>query len=129
MNKEIEERIEEKKLEMTKLRFTNGKGREKYLESLKTREAVLILKARLNMLELKCNYKSKHKDMACQLCGVENETTEHLFLCSNLRKANWKNLTIADLINPNKNVAEYITEVLNLRKLGCRIDAAGANSD
>ena len=129
INKEIEERIEEKKLEMTKLRFTDGKGRKKYLESLKTREAVLILKARLNMLELKCNYKSKHKDMACQLCGVENETTEHLFLCSNLRKANWKNLTIADLINPNKNVAEYITEVLNLRKLGCRIDAAGANSD
>ena len=67
--------------------------------------------------------------MACQLCGVENETTEHLFLCNKLRKSNWKNLTIANLENPDKEVARYITEVLELRKLECRIDAAGVNNN
>ena len=45
------------------------------------------MKLRLNMLELKCNYKGVSKDLKCDLCKVENDTTEHLFTCQIIKNA------------------------------------------
>ena len=117
--------IEQKKLEMTKLRFTEGRGRKSYLEALKTKEAVIVLKTRLNMLELKSNYKGQHKDLTCESCGAEEDNTEHIFKCSSLRKVNKNSLTIQDLENPSREVARFLMEVMALRKLRNRLDAAG----
>ena len=44
------------------------------------------MKLRLNMLELKCNYKGKENNEICDLCGDENDTTEHLFECRAVKK-------------------------------------------
>ena len=60
IRKDIENVIEIKKTEMAKLRFTDGKGRKEYLEELGTKEAVVIMKARLNILELKGNYRGMY---------------------------------------------------------------------
>ena len=38
------------------------------------------------MLELKCNYKGTSNSDACNLCGVELDTTEHLFSCQEITK-------------------------------------------
>ena len=47
-----------------------------------------ILKLRLNMLELKCNYKGEHKNnLACDLCKTGIDNTEHLFECIEIKKA------------------------------------------
>ena len=45
-----------------------------------------IMKLRLNMLELKCNYKGKKNNEICDLCGDKNDTTEHLFECRAVKK-------------------------------------------
>ena len=46
-----------------------------------------IMKLRLNMIDVKCNYKGKYKnDLICPVCKIENDTTEHLFECNIIRK-------------------------------------------
>ena len=125
--KEIEEKIGQKKLEMTKLRFTDGKGKKEYIERLNTKEAIIMLKARLNMLELKSNYKSKYQDLTCELCGEGEDKTEHLFHCKALGKLNRKSFSVEDLENPSRDLARYLIDVIALRKLGDGIVAAGVN--
>ena len=85
---------------------------------------------RLNMLELKCNYKGKYKDMTCDLCRIEDEKTEHIFQCSSLRKLNAKELTVQELDNPSREVARFLMEVMALKKnLRNRLDAAVVGND
>ena len=118
ITKEIVERIEEKKLDMTKLRFTNGTGRKEYIERLKTKEAIMIMKMRLNMIEVKCNYKSKFTNLNCELCGKE-DTTEHLFECKELERLKEGTIRIEDMENPTREMAKYIKRVMEFRKIVC----------
>ena len=119
ITKEIVERIEEKKLDMTKLRFTNGTGRKEYIERLKTKEAIMIMKMRLNMIEVKCNYKSKFTNLNCELCGKEDDTTEHLFECKELERLKEGTIRIEDMENPTREMAKYIKRVMEFRKIVC----------
>ena len=41
------------------------------------------MKTRLNMLELKANFRGKYKNELCDLCEKEEDNTEHLFECEN----------------------------------------------
>ena len=127
ITKGIEEEIQLKNMEMTKLRFTEGNGRKEYLEKLKTKEALTMLKTRLNMLEVKCNYKSKYVDLTCELCSEEEDRTEHLFRCKKLKSLNKKEFTVKDLENPNRDTARFIMDVMDLRKIGEGKGAAGVN--
>ena len=67
----------------TKLRFLSNFGRKRYTEMGRYDFNITknIMKLRLNMIEVKCNYKGQNNGEVCGLCGVERDTTEHLFEC------------------------------------------------
>ena len=48
-------------------RFINGWEENKHVYELKKNDAITILKARLNMLNLKDNFHGKYKDNKCDL--------------------------------------------------------------
>ena len=87
--KEVKEKIEElvkKKLEeegkkMTKLRFAKSFARQNYLDECRMEEVKKIMKLRLNMVELKANFKGKYENTMCPACNKAEETTEHVIVC------------------------------------------------
>ena len=61
----------------TKLRFCNPRTwkRQKYLTEQKHHDATKILQLKLNMNELKSNYKNKYlNDQLCEMCKEDKET-------------------------------------------------------
>ena len=88
IQKRLERRIEQESKEKTKLRFCGGFSRKKYLMKGNMSKNMVkgILKTRLNMLELNCNYKSDSRSEMCDLCKQERDTTEHLFNCNEITK-------------------------------------------
>jgi len=70
-----------------KLRFLNNNNNDKtfkYIYEMKSQEVEIIMKARLNMLDLKDNYKSIRNDRnnECRICNEKDETTEHFLQCN-----------------------------------------------
>ena len=88
INKELERHIKEEATNKTKLRFCSDFNRKMYTMTgnIKYNNIKCIMKLRLNMLELKTNYKGSTKGETCDLCKTENDTTEHLFNCIEIRK-------------------------------------------
>ncbi len=56
--------------------------KKEYLEDATITQAKLILKTRLHMVKIPCNYKNIDLDNCCWLCGDENIRTEHYYECS-----------------------------------------------
>ena len=69
------------------------------------------------MLKLKSNYKNKHENLTCDLCGKEEDKTEHLFECNTLKDLNKGNYKMEDLQSPTRGIARYIIQVMDLRKV------------
>ena len=73
--------------ESTKSRFVKSCKREKYIDETSKEETRKIMKVRLNMLDLKMNYKGKYPDnRECPVCKISDDTTEHLFECLEIKK-------------------------------------------
>ena len=95
----IRQEIRNAAKEMTKLRFIRGKEFEKqeYLEKCSTMTAKQIMKVRLNMVDIKMNYKSKYKDdLLCMACGKEEESSEHVIQCKEYKSLIGHNLGMDD---------------------------------
>ena len=57
-----------------------------YLKKLNPANAIMILKIRLKMLNLKTNFKTAHHDHSCPVCkSLQLDTLEHLFSCPKLK--------------------------------------------
>ena len=98
INMKQNEYLKREAKEKTKLRFCNNTQKKKYIEELGYLEAKIIMKLRLNMLELKHNYKNQNRrDEKCNLCQYEDDTTEHLFVCKAIKKTA-KNIPGIDII-------------------------------
>ena len=71
-----------KNIKKTKLRFVKGSqfGMKEYLGC---EEASSLLKLKLNMVNLRANYKGKYTDSLCRRCGFYEEYIEHLWDCPN----------------------------------------------
>ena len=82
----VKEVIEEKRKTMKKLRFITRHGKQEYVEKFKMEKVREIMKMRLNMAELKANYRGKYKDTLCPACRIEEETTEHALECSEYKR-------------------------------------------
>ena len=41
---------------------------------------------KLNMIDLKANYKGKNEDALCRRYGAQEENIEHLFYCQNFKE-------------------------------------------
>ena len=80
---------------------------------------IMIMKMRLNMIDVKCNYKSKFTNLNCELCGKEDDTTEHLFECKELERLKEGTIRIEDMENPTREMAKYIKRVMEFRKIVC----------
>ena len=68
--------IRKESKEKTKLRFCQNAQKKNYIDQLGYQETKIFLKLRLNMTELKCNYKNKNNtNMKCDLCNVKQKMT------------------------------------------------------
>lgn len=52
---------------------------------------------RLNMLEIKENYRCRYDDPTCPLCQLEIDATEHIFECEKLKEWTLDRKTHEDL--------------------------------
>ena len=70
----------------TKLRLIRKSsfGLKNYLKNSKLAPKLLSIK--LNMTELRANYKGKYPNTKCRRCGTEDETIEHLWACVKFKK-------------------------------------------
>ena len=67
----------------TKYLWYSKLGIQPYITSLGPRTARSVFKARLNMYEITANFKIMYEsDLLCPFCKTEDETFEHIFLCS-----------------------------------------------
>ncbi len=80
MVKKLDEEATRKTDAMSKLRYLRGSTfRERdYVGKCNMEELTQLLKLRLNMIPLECNYGKKSK---CKMCEDEMETTEHMLMC------------------------------------------------
>ena len=113
----MQDEFEERKVEMTKLRFIENAERKKYIEELEYNESITLLKLRLNMLETKCNYKGNYKEsQKCHFCN-DDDTTEHLLECPEFEysRQGIKNEDL-DIHNPGEILAKYVRQIVKLRE-------------
>ena len=121
--KRLERLIKEEAKTKTKLRFCSDFRREKYTMkgNLNFQTAKNIMKLRLNMLELKNNYKGQSSDVKCDLCGTENDTTEHLFECITI-KQKIQNVPSSEIIKTDESekyeqLGEFLNAVCKLKDI------------
>ena len=105
----------------TKLRFVNNFTQEQYLEELEFQDSIKMIKIRLNMIEVKCNYKTNYaNNKKCELCKEQEDTTEHLIECKMLTTD--KMITVNDIKTVNKDIVSTITKNIKQREqLGYKI--------
>ena len=80
-------KVSEEAKTRTKLRFCSDFKKKQYLSILGFNETRTILKLKLNMIELKCNYKGQKREETCNLCKMHSDTTEHLFQCEKIKES------------------------------------------
>ena len=88
INRRLDNYIKTEANSMTKLRFCKDFTRKKYTMkgNLSFDTAKAIMKLRLNMIEVKKNYKGIAGNDTCDLCKGKDDTTEHLFECQEIKK-------------------------------------------
>ena len=116
LNEWIKKEMEEQKSKMKKLRFTNTTGRQNYLDVCKMDQVKKIMKVRLNMTELKSNFKGKYNNTICPACEEEDETTEHVIKCKEYQRMTQHTLLEGD--EDGFNLAEKMENVTWLIKAG-----------
>ena len=88
IDEQLDQLIKRESKEKTKLRFCSDFKQKLYTINGQIGHKTVqnILKLRLNMFELKCNYRGICKNDTCGLCKKEKDTTEHLFECRKIKK-------------------------------------------
>ena len=52
---------------------------------MKHKKGATLLKLKLNMTDLKANYKGKYDNISCGRCGLHEENLEHLWQCEKFK--------------------------------------------
>ena len=102
--------VNEKSKKLTKLRFTGEFGKKEYVENGQMRDVKEITKLRLNMCELKSNFKGKYRDETCPACGEEKETTKHVIRCEEYRRLTGHNLHSIEPVEQLMNNTGWLIE-------------------
>ena len=110
MERLLEQEMEEQLGKMTKLRFIEKFGKKDYVQNLPMAKVKDIMKMRLNMCELKSNFKRKYVDELCPACELEKETTEHVILCGEYKRMTRHNLQINKPIKQLMNDSQWVIE-------------------
>ena len=121
IRKRLERKLEIESREKTKLRFCGGFSRKKYIMKGNMSKNMIkaIMKTRLNMLELTCNYKGKNRSEICALCKDGRDTTEHIFECREIKKSLDNIPDIEVLKNDSEQayfeLGEFVKNICDLR--------------
>lgn len=93
INKQILNDIKKETEEKTKMRFVKKESMEPelYVKHLNMKEVSTIMRLKLNMVDTKANFPNGD-DRTCIMCGMAEETTEHLFQCARYRQLTGHNL-------------------------------------
>ena len=97
INDSFEQEFLIKKGQMTKLRFLKKKGIATFLDSIYNDDARMAMKIRLNVLDSISRNFGRNRN--CELCGDNDNSTEHVFLCNGL---DHHDLDISDLYEGNR---------------------------
>ena len=83
IEKQINCILQQQAKEKTKLRFLKDDqfGKKQYLQEVNAEQCRIIMEIRLNMIDLKMNFKGMYEDTTCVGCFQTEETTEHFFEC------------------------------------------------
>ncbi|XP_066934534.1 uncharacterized protein [Clytia hemisphaerica] len=108
----------------TKSRNSKGFERKKYLDETDKATMRNILSMKVNMIEVKMNYKGKYRDIKCPICKTEDDTTEHSFECNDLKdKVGEESTSVSkeDITSENvvklKMLEKYIKKALKIREI------------
>ena len=77
----------------------------------------MIVKLRLYMTELKCNFKNSNTDLKCNICGQNDDTTEYLLLCQNENKTDITQLFLSEDENSIEQMAKQVREALERKQI------------
>ena len=108
---------------MTKLRFVKDKEYKikKYIMKCKPNITIDVMEIRLNMFEVKSNYKGLYRrSLECPMCEKEEDTMEHAFECERLKKIiEIKDVRVdyikSEEVEKLETVWKYLKEVKNYR--------------
>ena len=112
IGKSIDERTKQEMTNKTKARIViqDKWERKKYLQECDSETIRDVIKIRLHMWQVSCNYKRDNTDTKCPLCKKSEDTTEHVLECEKDKKTLSK--------ENSKGEWEEITEIYrkNLQK-------------
>ena len=129
INKSIDITVDEKSREMKKLRFLQENRKSTYIKALNAKEARLIMKARLNMLELRANFRGKYEDDMCDLCLNEEDTTEHMFECIKLKGLMKHKMNFKVMNDPSKELAIFLEQAMLIKDCVRQVRAGSMNNN
>ena len=88
IGKLIEERTKQEMANKTKARtiVEDKWERKKYLQECDSDTIKDVIKIRLHMWQVNCNYKRDNTDTKCPLCQKSEDTTEHVLECEKAKK-------------------------------------------
>ena len=115
IGKSIEERTKQEMANKTKARtIAEDKfERKKYLQECDSDTIKNVVKIRLHMWQVNCNYKRDNTDSKCPLCKKSEDTTEHVLECEKAKtftfskensKGEWEEIT--EIYRKNKKKRE-----------------------
>ena len=111
IGKSIEERTKQEMANKTKARtiVEDKWERKKYLQECDSDTIKDVIKIRLRMWQVNCNYKRDNTDTKCPLCKKSEDTTEHVLECEKAKK-----FTLSK--ENSKGEWEVITEIYRRNK-------------
>ena len=115
IEKELQQQYETK----TKLRFLKGKKfeREEYFDTANAAQCKTIMEIRLNMLDLKMNFKGMYTDTVCTGCFEQEETTEHFLQCEKYQELTQHNNKTTNFEEDIKSTKWLIRMAENMKNL------------
>ena len=98
----------------TKLRFLKGKQfkQEQYFKAANADQCKAIMEIRLNMMDLKMNFKGMYDDTKCTGCFAHEETTEHFLQCSKIMELTRHNIKTTEF-EENIRSTEWLLQMAN----------------
>ena len=123
INKRLDHYIKEEAKTKTKLRFCHDFKRKKYTKkgNMDFHTTRSIMKLRLNMTEVKSNYKGITESDTCDLCSETSDTTEHLFQCKEIKK-HLRHVPAVEIIkkdeeNCHDELAKFLHDVYLIKEI------------